>query len=92
MQGMLEFVFNALAQQVYERSIQVCVDDGGMHITLSANALGIAEPLGHCFDGLNDVFLRLSVRIEFLKRFQSLGGTVPAQVRKSFAVKSWPVI
>ena len=71
---------------------RIGVKDRRMHITRATDSPCIAQAPGYCIDGLDDTLLGLSLgRTGAALAEGTNGQTVPAHVRTSLAVKSWPV-
>ena len=89
----LEFLGDLGLDQVDELAGHVGCQYFRMDVALPADRWRISKLLSDLLDGCDDVALRLSLAVVFFElRQRERREQVPAQVRKSLAVKSWPVM
>ena len=83
-----------VGQGLVEGAGLVGLEHRGMHVVLPAHGAGVVEALGHLVDGPEDRGFRLALAWARARRASSAATacSVPAQVRKSLAVKSSPVM
>lgn len=84
----LELFVNLSLHRFEHRAGEVVLEDGRVDVAFAADGGGVAEACGDGLNGFNDIFLAW-VRVSKGSNSRSImaARTVPAQVRKSLAVK-----